>query len=558
MMDVKGLYEQATLLFTKKQPLNSLHQEIADQFYVERADFTLTRSIGTDFAAHLMSSYPMQCRRELGNLFSTMLRPTARPWFHVRLRHEDKEPDNETRAWLQWMEETQRRAMYDDRSLFVKATKQGDHDFAAFGQCALSVELNRDGNGLLYRNWHLRDMAWMENEDGQIGFTTRKWKPTAQQLSRLFRKPGALHQDIARWVEKEPFREVQCMHFVVDADMYDDKSMGRPRWSIHYDVEHEHLMEAVPIWGRHYVIPRWQTVSQTQYAYSPATVCALPDGRLLQAMTYTILEAGEKATSPPMIATQNAVRSDVALYAGGITWVDDEYDERLGDALRPLTQDFRGFNFGVEMNQQVQAMLMKAFYLDKLQMPVRTAAMTAYEVAQHVQEYIRNALPLFEPMEMEYNAKVCDETFDLIARAGGFGSPESWPRKLKGSEVDFAFESPLHDAIEQQKGQKFQQASELIAQAISMDASAAFVPKVETALRDALDGLGVPASWMNSEEHVKEQQAQAAAAQQQQQRLAAMEQGSNVAKNLGQSGMVPPPTPASGSSPSAAGAGVMG
>jgi hypothetical protein len=45
-------------------------------------------------------------------------------------------------------------------------------------------------------------------------------------------------------------------------------------------------------------------------------------------MTLTLLEAGEKFTNPPMIAVQEAIRSDVAIYAGGITWVDKDYDER--------------------------------------------------------------------------------------------------------------------------------------------------------------------------------------------------------------------------------------
>jgi hypothetical protein len=56
-------------------------------------------------------------------------------------------------------------------------------------------------------------------------------------------------------------------------------------------------------------------------------------------------------------------------------------------------------------------------------------------------------------MEMEYNAALCDETFELMLRAGGFGDPRSWPKKLRGAEIDFQFESPLHDIIEQQKGQ---------------------------------------------------------------------------------------------------------
>jgi hypothetical protein len=59
-------------------------------------------------------------------------------------------------------------------------------------------------------------------------------------------------------------------------------------------------------------------------------------------MTYTLLEAGEKVTNPPLVVTQDVVRSDVAMYAGGLVWVDRDYDERLGDAVRPLNIDARG------------------------------------------------------------------------------------------------------------------------------------------------------------------------------------------------------------------------
>ena len=334
------------------------------------------------------------------------------------------------------------------------------------------------------------------------------------------------------------------MHFIVKDEMYDDDARGRPRWSLWYDITHETLLQATPIWGKHYIIPRWQTVSGSQYSYSPATVCALPDARLLQAMTFTLLEAGEKATSPPMIATQNAVRSDVALFAGGITWVDEEYDEKLGAALRPLEQDFRGFNYGIQMNQDTRGMLHSAFFLDALTLPQRAPEMTAYEVGQRVQEYIRNALPIFEPMEMEYNAAVCEETFEMLWRNGGFGDPGSWPKELRGAEIEFTFESPLHDAIEEQKGQKFQQAQALIGSAIALDPSCAFLPKTEVALRDALVGVGIPATWLNSEAFVKEQKANQQAMQAKQATLANMEQASNVAKNVGQSGMVQTSAPA--------------
>lgn len=536
-MDVKQLRDLTDELFSKKAPLTTLHQEIADNFYPERADFTVRRSLGTDFAANLMTSFPVRCRRTLGNQFSTMLRPTAKPWAHVRRRYEMKE-SNEVKMYLEWFEETQRRVMYDPDSLFTRATKEGDHDFAAFGQCAISVSPNRNFNGLLYRCWHLRDMVWQENEEGKIGFKARKWKPTAQTLVRLF--PAKVHQSVKNMATKTPFEEVEVYHFVCDAEMY-DKKVRSPRISIFYDITHDVILEEEDLWGQGYVIPRWQTVSGSQYSYSPATVCALPDARLLQAMTFTLLEAGEKATSPPMVATQDAVRTDLALYAGGVTWVDNEYDERLGAALRPIEQDFRGFNYGLAMNQDTRGMLQAAFFLDSLNPlpPNGGPEETAYQVGQRVQKWIRDALPIFEPMEMEYNAALCMETFDWIRRMGGFGNPRSWPKQLQGAEFEFHFESPLHDAIEEMKGQKFQQAQALIAAAVAMDPSTAFLPRTEVALRDALHGIGVPSAWLNSEADVQEKKDEAEARANQQEALANIEQASVAAKNLGQSGMVP-------------------
>jgi len=539
MMDAKQLSRLAEELFTKKLTLNTLWQEMGDNFYPERADFTYSRMLGTEFAANLMSSYPVLCRRELGNHLGTMLRPTARPWFHHKRRHTKlDDEDNETRQYLEWFESTQRKAMYDPDTMLTRATKEGDHDFAAFGQLALSVELNRKINTLLYRCWHLRDMAWEEDENGRVGTIFRRWKPSVHVADRTF--GDRLHPEVRKLLEKKPFDLTDMLHMVVPAEMYDQAAGDRPRWSIWYDCTNHHVIEATPIYGKHYIIPRWQTVSGSQYAYSPATVCALPDARLLQAMTFTLLEAGEKAANPPMLATHDAFRSDLALFAGGVTWVDRDYDEkRGGKAAEPIEHDYSGINFGLQMNADTRAMLHKGFFLDALTLPERAPEMTAYEVGQRVQEYIRNALPIFEPMEMEYNAALCDESFELLWRNGAFGDPRSWPRSLRGADIDFEFESPLHDAIEQMKGQKFQEAGQLIAGAIALDPTCAFVPKADVALRDALNGIGVPAKWLNSESTVKEAKDEAAAKMAAQQRLAAMQQSSEVAKNLGQSGMVP-------------------
>lgn len=524
-MNAKELFELGNKLFSKRSTWMSLQQDIADNFYPERADFTYRREIGEHLAEYLSTSYPIMVRRDLGNQFGAMLRPYEKPWF--RMSVEDEEGlDHESKQWLEWATKIQRRAMYDPETLFTRATKEGDHDFAAFGQCVLSVEMNRLHTALLYRCWHIRDVVWMENDEGKIGAVFRKWKPTARDLKRLFKE---VHPGVTQKAEKDPYCEIEVMHIVVEADLYQESRLGY--WSIFYDFTHDHVLEAVEKPDLYYVIPRWMTVSGSQYAYSPAAMTALPDARLLQAMTTTLLEAGEKAVTPPMIAVQEAIRSDVGLYAGAITWVDAAYDERMGEVMRPLTQDKGTIPLGIDMQRDTRAMLMAAFYLNKLTLPERAPDMTAYEVAQRIQQYIRDALPLFEPLEHDYNAPVCERSASLLMRHGAFGSPLDIPARLRGRRTAFRFQSPLHDAIEQEKGAKFLEAKAMLSEAVAIDQTAIAVVDAKAALRDVLEGIGVPAKWRRSEQDVEAYNQMVKQAIAEQQQLANMQAGSEIAKN---------------------------
>jgi hypothetical protein len=530
-MRVQDLRDIAEGLFSKRSSLLLLWQEQAENFYPQRADFTFQRVLGTDMAGNLMTSYPILCQRDLQDQIGTMLRPTAKEWFHSTIM-DDSVLDNDSRAWLQWADRIMRRAMYDRAAQFQKAMKEGDGDYSAFGNAVTSIRLNKNMDGLLYRTHHLRDVVWREGADGIVNLIARRWKPTARDLFYLF--GNRCDPKVSTLITQgKPFEEIDCLHFIVEAELYDGHAGRNPWFSIHYDVVHDHIMEEVPTWHKEYAIERWQTVSGSQYAYSPCTVAALPEARLIQAMTYTLLEAGEKATNPPMVATHDVVRSDVAIFAGGITWVDRDYDERLGDALRPLTQDLRGLPFGAESQRDSRALLSACFYLNKLSLPARGGPdMTAYEVGQRVQEYIRGALPLFEPMETERNGQICEMTWQLLFRHGAFGSPYAMPKKLHGQETQFTFQSPLHDIIDAQKATTFQEMSGLIAQAVQLDQGIAAIPDAVTAIRDVLNGIGVPAKWMRSEVQTKDIQRQQQAAQNAMQTLQALQVGSGAVKNL--------------------------
>lgn len=538
-MDVKALIERGDQLFSKRGTLASLWQELADNFYPERADFTITRPLGDDFAEHLSTSYPVLVRRDLGNSLGTMMRPTNIDWFHMRAEREEFE-DQAAKQWLEWATGVQKRAMYDRRSLFTRASKESDHDIAGFGQSVKTVELNRNADGLLYRCWHLRDVAWCENAEGKIDTAHRKWKPTAADLCKLF--PGKVHQKVVDCMtggHKEPYKEINVRHIVMPAEDCDGTYLGKgkvPYVEIYIDVDNRHLIEITGLSYFKYIIPRWQTVSGSQYSFSPATVCGLPDARLLQAMTRTLLEAGEKFTNPPMVAVQEAIRSDIAIYAGGITWVDAAYDEKMGEVLRPLTQDKSGLPIGMDMTRDVRAMLSEAFFLSKLTLPERGPEMTAYEVGQRVQDYIRQASPLFEPLEDEDNGATCETTFELLMRHGAFGRVEDIPQSIRGKDIAFRFESPLHDAIERQKGTKFMEATGLLAQVADIAPEAGAQLDIVSAFRDVLLSIGIPAKWVRSEEAVQQIVEQQEEEKQTASLLQSLGAGAEVAQKIGDAG----------------------
>lgn len=527
MDPIDKLSERAESIKGKRSALMSFWQAMAENFLPLRAQFTRQFYLSEQFADTLLTSYPLIVARELKNTFSAMLRPRDQDWFEQTVDRPEL-LDRAGKAWLEWATKVQRRAMYDRRSQFVRATKEGDGDFAVFGNAVITRETDVATSTLLYRCWHLKDTVWAERYDGTIGEVYRWWTPTGTDLKKRF--PKTYSKQIDNWIEREPHREVRCLHVVLPGEDYDRvpvEGQGKPTkfrtpWvSIYVDLEHKCVLEECASFSRLYTIPRWETVSGSQWAYSPAAVAGLPDGRLLQSMTLTLLEAGEMTVRPPLVATQEAVRSDLAIYAGGVTWLDAEYDERLGEALRPLITQTGGMPIGMEMLKDARQLLSEAFYLNKLTLPAPDRDMTAYETGQRIQEWIRSALPLFEPVETEYNAALCEDTFEELMRRNAFGAWRDIPQSLRGQEIHFQFESPLHQATERKKGALLLQAAQLITTAAQLDPNSAATLNATTALRDALTGIATPATWLRDPDEVaqiaaqKQQQAAAALATQQ-------------------------------------------
>jgi hypothetical protein len=487
--------------FENQSKVLPLWQTLAEHFYPERSDFTITRNVGDEISDNLMDSFPLLVRRDLGNSLSAMLRDGD--WFEMQAM--GNTADHMGKAWLQWSSQRLRTMMSDRQSNFVRATKEADHDYITFGQPVISVERNRKANGLLYQCWHLRDCAWWDDENGQVCGVVRKRQMTATDMVSYFGEDN-VHAKVREAIKQnKPFKEFKVYHYHMPSQFYDDEMTDKFPYATGYvDVANHHEMEFIGARHKRYVIPRFQTIAGSPYAYSPATIVALPNARVLQAMSHTLIEAAESYTRPPMIATSKVITGGIDLSPHGITWADKEYDERLGAALRPVPQDRGGYPIGADQRENVVEVLRSAFYANKLSLPDITHEMTAYEVQERMKQFRRENLPLFAPIEAEYSGALCELSFDIALDNGFLGSLHSIPQSLSQSSVEFKFSSPLSDFQEEQKAQKFQMVSKLLAEASQVDQAVAINFNVDHAFRDAVEGLGTPQEWLHSEEHVAE------------------------------------------------------
>ena len=523
----KELIKQGDKLFEKKQPLLSLWQDIADNFYPQRGDFTVSRTLGNEFCSHLMTSYPLIIQRSLANLMQQILQPIGSPWQTLRLRYGHDELGQEAKIRLEKWSGIMRKAMYDPEAQYVRSTKELFPDCTAFGQGVLEIDFSLKTQTMIYRTEHLRDFAWMENENRIIDTIYMKRKFTARALASLVGS-AKVSQKVREALEKDPYQEFECMRCVMPSEYYAGEKKFKQPWTVVF-MEREtcHILDEAGSITKKYVIPRMATVSGSQYGHSPCALIGLPAARALQTMMLTIIEAGEKAVDPPMLYNSRIIKTDLSLFAGGATRADLDEGQRLSDAMMPVVGDHQGLRQGLELFQQVQREIMESFYLDKLSLPPDDGVeRTAFELAKRLQQTARDASPIFEPVMTEINAPICNDTFDILMSQGVFGRVEDFPEELIGQEVDFVFESPLLSIQEESKMQQLVSVIQATQAVAAIDPSTVNDMNWRTAFRDSLGGSGIPEAWIREQGEADEITAQQ---QEDQAEQAAIQQAQDVA-----------------------------
>lgn len=533
MSEALELLDKHKSLSARRNQWLPLWQELADIFLPTRASFTMQFEPGRESDRELYDTTPMQARRGLATAIDGLLKPSTTRWFWMTAGNEELNDDDEVKRWFEEVQDRMWRAIYNPRARFIETSGAVDNDLATFGLGHLWIGENTARSGLNFKSLFLKDVAFDENADGIIDtYTISRWF-TARQAQQRFgdRIPPKVVEALKKSSQgqaPEKFEFVQCIYPRHERDTRKRDSLNKPFASKIVAADDQVIVEEGGFDELPISTPRWELAPGQIYPRSPAMI-ALPDARTLQAMGHTLLVGGQRAVDPPIWIADDGVLSAVRTFPGGLTVVDVEVVRDTNG--RPMGHLDMGSNIpiGREMQEDYRNMVEAAFFKNVFNLPVNAPQMTATEVLERKEEFLRTIGPVMGQLESSYIGQTIERVFGIMLRAGAL---PPIPEALQGTNVTFEFLSPIQQARKQMEAAGLARSLEFVNPIGAIDPTVYDNFDADEIARDLPDMFSTPQRWLKTRDQVRgirEQRAQAQAAAQS---AAGMEQLAGMGKTL--------------------------
>lgn len=263
---------------------------------------------------------------------------------------------------------------------------------------------------------------------------------------------------------------------------------------------------------------RWAIQSNDAYGRSVG-MDVLPDVMQLQVMTRRLAEAIEKQVRPPLIGSMELKNKPTSTLPGHLTYVSNMGP---GQGIRPIYEvlpDVQAMSANI---MQIEQRIQKGFFNDlflMLENQPTADRMTAYEVAQKMQEKLQVLGPVIESLLTDSLKPKLKRIYAIMKRKGMI---DPVPPSLENVPLDIEFVSMLALA---QKGAATGGIERLMGLVGNMSAIYPTVKDIvdtDTIVREYNDLLGNPQKIIRGPEEVsaiRQQQAQQVAQEKQMQSL---------------------------------------
>jgi hypothetical protein len=429
----------------------------------------------------------------------SMLIPRTQRWHGLRSQRAELKEDPEVRVWLDSVCDLLFAMRYAPRANFTSQTNDAFMSMGAFGTGVMFIE--SEGDELRYRSVHISEVCIAENAHGLVDTVFRKALLTAQQAVQRF-GTAVLPEKIVDDARERPDALHEFVHVVLPNDAPDRMAWNYRgmRFASHYicmwsrEIVSEGGFRTFP-----YAVGRYTTGPKEVYGRSPA-MTVLPEIKMVQEMTKTILKAGQKALDPPLLLQEDGALSAFDLRPGALNFGG------VDDSGNPTVQalEFRGdIAIGDEMIERRQKAINEAFLVTLTQVLVATPRMTAAEALLRAQEKAALLAPTMGRQQSEFLGPMVERELDLLSQMGEL---PPMPQALldAGGIVDVEYTSPLNRAQRAEEGLAILRTIESVTPLAQVDPGVMLLFNAEAVARELCEINGVPAKLLRTSEEVAE------------------------------------------------------
>jgi hypothetical protein len=443
-------------------------QEIAEVISPRKLDFVGMRTAGDKRMSKVFDPTGIAANDMLAAGLHGMATNPASKWFSLRMVGErttdangeeiDINEDPEVQKYMSHVEEVMWQRLYQPGSNFTTSIHENYLDLGAFGTSVLFVG-QRDDGGLMFEARPLSECIIAENHEGRVDTVFRKTSYTVRQMMQMKKADNWTVSDKVEQLYKDEKLDetIEVIHAVYPRSEreYDKKNADNMPWaSCYFEREEAHELEMGGFPEFPYLVPRWGKYAGEVYGRSPG-MTALPDVKMLQAMTLTKIKLLQKAADPPMWLKDDGVVGQTRTIPGGINyWRGNPND---GVMLQPVS--LQGVQYLMQDIAALREQVLRTFYADLLRMSDR-ANMTATEVVQRTAEQMRLFGPLIGRLESEMLGPLVERVFGILTRQGLL--PPA-PDAIQDKEFTVEYVSPIATAQKQQSANSVMQVWQLFA-----------------------------------------------------------------------------------------------
>lgn len=484
----------------------------------------------------LYDSTAIQAARDLAAAINSTLTNPATKWAKMRFKDEELNNNREAQQFL----ENSISKMYEalNESNFDRESAKNYESYTTLGTMILVEEPNEDSsgrfNGLKFKAWHIAQCTFSENSEGVVDTVYRRLTMSARQAFERFGKE--LPDHIMQALEEFPEKEFDFVHCIMPRDPkeVDINEVGlappnkRPFASIYIEPKERKILED----GGYYELPvfvtRWGTMPGEVYGRGPGHI-ALPDVRTINKTKELSLRAIAKAIDPPLLANQRNVLGNLNLGPSTVTVVRD-----LNNAVAPFQTPAR-FDVTQLAIEELKNSIRQIFFLDKLLLPPRTETgeMTAFEVAQRIEQVQRVLGPTLGRLNSEFLTPLIIRTFKIMLRAGAFGEIPAIVQE-RGLDVDIVFINQLARSQQIEDVTNMNTLLQFAAGVGQMKPESLDFINGDEMIKHAAEVLGVPMSTITNNDEVEEARQQRAQQMQMQQALETGVQAADIQSKTGE------------------------